>query len=333
MSQVNTELGNPTSTNISLNQASVRALASIPSGQISMSDLHGKSSYPTFGYFALGYSPSLGNMTKVQRIEFSSETGSSPNTTFPYAGDAGTGLEDGSGGYGYVAQGYIPSGYSNRLQRIDFSNDSTSSPGTMTYNRYGAGGTSTPTYGYLIGGSQNYYKTDRIEFSNNTVSPRPNYPGGGIGQMPGTIGFDNPTHGYYSGNGKNIKYTFSTETYSLLPGSNDLPSSVYFMSTVQTSSYGYYGYGTSSNDQLKKFDFSNDTRGDQFGSMPMYRPQAAGAYNDSYGYFAGGSTPNAPDGPRSVLIDRFDFSAGTQSQRPSSYTLPTGSSGLSAMLA
>jgi len=43
MSQVNTELGNPTTTQISLNQAPVRTLAGVPSGQISMSNLQGKS--------------------------------------------------------------------------------------------------------------------------------------------------------------------------------------------------------------------------------------------------------------------------------------------------
>lgn len=43
MSQVNTELGLAATTNISLNQANVRALAGVPSGAISMNDLRGKS--------------------------------------------------------------------------------------------------------------------------------------------------------------------------------------------------------------------------------------------------------------------------------------------------
>ena len=46
MSQVNAELGNPESSQISLNDSAVRNLAEKPSGQISMSDLHGKSSVP-----------------------------------------------------------------------------------------------------------------------------------------------------------------------------------------------------------------------------------------------------------------------------------------------
>lgn len=47
MSQVNTELGLGATTTISLNQASVRTLAGVPSGQISMSNLYGKSNAAT----------------------------------------------------------------------------------------------------------------------------------------------------------------------------------------------------------------------------------------------------------------------------------------------
>lgn len=42
MSDINTELGLSSTAQISLNDASVRSLALIPSGQISMNDLHGK---------------------------------------------------------------------------------------------------------------------------------------------------------------------------------------------------------------------------------------------------------------------------------------------------
>lgn len=47
MSQVNTELGLAATTTISLNQANVRTLAGVPSGQISMSNLYGKSNTAT----------------------------------------------------------------------------------------------------------------------------------------------------------------------------------------------------------------------------------------------------------------------------------------------
>lgn len=48
MSQVNTELGLASTTTISLNQTNVRTLAGVPSGQISMSNLQGKSNQFAF---------------------------------------------------------------------------------------------------------------------------------------------------------------------------------------------------------------------------------------------------------------------------------------------
>ena len=45
MNQVNVELGNSGTTSISLGQSTVRALAGIPSGAISLDSLHGKSNY------------------------------------------------------------------------------------------------------------------------------------------------------------------------------------------------------------------------------------------------------------------------------------------------
>jgi len=54
LAQVNTELGNASTANINLNQASVRSLFGKASGVISLNDGHGKSSY------AIGYVSSYG---------------------------------------------------------------------------------------------------------------------------------------------------------------------------------------------------------------------------------------------------------------------------------
>lgn len=56
MSQVNTELGRPSTQSINLNDSAVRTLAGRPSGTISMNDLRGKSNIPPVGSaFGGGY--------------------------------------------------------------------------------------------------------------------------------------------------------------------------------------------------------------------------------------------------------------------------------------
>jgi hypothetical protein len=54
MSQVNTELQNPLTSVIRLNDSQVRALAGKPSGTIRMSDLYGKSSWKYGSFYVIG---------------------------------------------------------------------------------------------------------------------------------------------------------------------------------------------------------------------------------------------------------------------------------------
>jgi hypothetical protein len=69
MSQVNTELGLPSTTTISLNQANVRSIAGVLSGTISMNDLRGKTA------FTLGFSPNVS-------INLQSSSASGPTSVF-----------------------------------------------------------------------------------------------------------------------------------------------------------------------------------------------------------------------------------------------------------
>lgn len=58
-SQVNTELGRSSTYNGSLGESAVRTLAGVPSGQIAMSNLHGKSNYSL-------YNPTPGGWNEVE---------------------------------------------------------------------------------------------------------------------------------------------------------------------------------------------------------------------------------------------------------------------------
>ena len=103
MSDVNTELGYASTANISLNQATVRTLAGVPSGTISMNNLRGKSNKPVI---------SGGNILDSggYRYHFFDSTATLTVTSIPtspfsvdatiVAGGGGGGLDWGGGGGG-----------------------------------------------------------------------------------------------------------------------------------------------------------------------------------------------------------------------------------------
>lgn len=73
LSNVNTELGNAATSAISLNDAAVRALAGIPSGQISLSDLYGKGGVQYVGHNGNG--DNFGNAYQVPVTGFFNSNG------------------------------------------------------------------------------------------------------------------------------------------------------------------------------------------------------------------------------------------------------------------
>jgi hypothetical protein len=82
LSQVNTELGRSSTASISLGESAVRSLAGVPSGPISMSNLHGKS--------ANDYVPDPVNWPDADGFDFSPTsdaqiTGINPSITLSYS--------------------------------------------------------------------------------------------------------------------------------------------------------------------------------------------------------------------------------------------------------
>lgn len=132
MSQVNTEIANPTTTTVSLNDIEVRSLAAIPSGTISMDDLRGKISSLSGGVV---YTPGDGYRYNVFNGTASYTVTGAINVEYWIVGGGGGGgcRHGGGGGAGGLRTGTV---------RV-------SSPGTATV---GAGGAGAPS-GIPVGSS------------------------------------------------------------------------------------------------------------------------------------------------------------------------------------
>ena len=115
LSQVNTELGKSSTAQISLNDADVRALAGVPSGAISMSNLYGKSRFivasggseTTYGIYKVHTFTGSGTFT----ISNAGTAGFNTIEHFIVAGGAGGGFAHSGagagGGGGGGAGGYV----------------------------------------------------------------------------------------------------------------------------------------------------------------------------------------------------------------------------------
>ena len=140
----------------------------------------------SYGYFGggQGLDPNFGpeRLNVVDRFDFSNETVSLPGNNLSQAKDDLA--ADSSSSYGYFGGGEaIPTILSlDTVDRIDFSNETTSAPGNnLPQGRENLAACSSNSYGYFGGGltpnspppfaTVRYNTIDRIDFSNETVSP------------------------------------------------------------------------------------------------------------------------------------------------------------------
>jgi hypothetical protein len=291
----------------------------------------------SYGYFGGGSNPSLSPdyADTIDRIDFSNEVTSAPVTDTLTQARSGLAACS-SSSYGYFGGGFVPPGVAT-VDRIDFSNEVTSAPGyNLTQARYNlaavSGGASyrikgSRTYGYFGGGfadqsTPNWLATvDRIDFSNETTSG----PGNNLSQARHSLAAcSSNSYGYFAGGSTQppppdtiIQSTmdridFSNETTSA-PGYN-LTQARYGLAACSSSSYGYFGGGTTTpfgnnqTDTIDRLDFSNETTSTPGNNLPEARQRLAACSSNSYGYFGGGVIEGSPSDIESDTIERLDFS-------------------------
>jgi hypothetical protein len=295
-----------------------------------------------YGYFGGGRTTTPNVVNTIDRIDFSSETTSSPgnNLLAVRSGSAAVsggkrinarGVRKGtdkdgkgiSSTYGYVAGGTSPPDRST-IDRLDYSTESITGPSVhglkLRTARRGLSSFSNKNYGYFCNGwNPTSNVIDRIDFSNETRSDNltSTYP------AYYAQSFYNSNYGYVCGgvrlyppsisSSRSIIERMDFETESLTITNSTLQNSLSSSAAVGTPNYGYFGGGSRGGytpdvvSLIERFDFSNETSVLLTGNLTQKRYASGSFQNPNYGYFYGGTSPGTSPSNNSK-IERLDFS-------------------------
>lgn len=272
-----------------------------------------------YGWFAGGASQPGSILSRIDRVDFSSDTG-----TASVRGNLNGNNSEGAG-LGNDNYGYFMGRYSTRISRIQFITDTNTAidRGTLTTFKVSSSGTSTQTYGWYGGGlnpslpSPNGVSTvERINFASDTDT--------NLVRGPLTLArayltaSSNDTYGwFYSGYNfpsyysrvDRITFDSDTDTASTRTNIESLRSGA----AVGDNDYGWYGGGYFSpslaNSNLKRITYASDTSGYlSRGNLTSEKGGLTATGNDSFGWFGGGNilTPSIRSD-----VDRITYSNDT----------------------
>jgi len=293
----------------------------------------------SYGYWAGGFdvSPPYWN-DKISRFAFATET-FGPPTTHPI-GLGWKSLPSGryqhssasTSTHGYFVGGSTntpPNYYPNNIEKMDFSTGTFTSPAgsaavavnaatltnsviTNTSRSFGR------PYGYRTAGYTKYYpgvNYMKYNFPSNTWSVLAT---GNPGYR--SFGFNNNEYGYVSQEPANsiAKFDLSIESnvQTSIPYSN--PTNNY-ADALSSKEYGFITGGFPSV-SIARYDYSSDTSNLLSETLPLGRGAKATSYNQHYGYFTGGRSPDISN------TQRLDFSTYATSTLPNSSNNPFGTS-------
>jgi hypothetical protein len=230
-----------------------------------------------YGYFGGGTTSSV-NFSTIDRLDFSTETVTTPGPKLSASKDGIAATSSSS--YGYFGGGGTIDGTPTvvcTIDRLDFSTETVTTPTpNLSQARFSLAATSSSSYGYFAGGygpsAPARSTIDRLDFSTETsTSPGPLKLSQVIG-MASLAAVSSSSYGYFAGG-----YTPFT------------------LSVVCT---------------IDRLDFSTETISTPTPKLSQARGGLAAVSSSSYGYFGGGYAATPP--PTKVCtIDRLDFSTET----------------------
>ena len=271
-----------------------------------------------FGYTFGGYKPSPGYLSAVQRIDYSSDTSTAPQTaSLPNA--MSNRATVGNTNYAYVQPGTGPAG--TNMQRFDYSNDTSGTSakggvpeGHANYN------TGNEDFGYF---SVAHPETSvfRLEYASDTSNALVRtyrtvsnqiYNGGAAG---------NSSYGYFAGGGQNgtaggtvmDRIDYSNDTATMTVKGPLTSNQTYGIAANGSANFAYWGGGDGGSgptpgtrSTVDRLDYSSDTTATVAkGPLTIAKEKTGSTTNTSHGYWTGGGTAGY------TTVDRHDYSSDT----------------------
>ena len=246
-----------------------------------------------FGYFGGG---GPGPKSSVDRIDYSNDTATAVAKGPLSIARRTWGGVTGNASFGYWMGGSATHATgSSTVDRVDYSNDTATaaSKGPLTgAQRYSAGGVSSSSHGYAMGGqvaSSILSTVDRIDYSNDTATalvrgPLPLY-------TSLAAGMSSRDNGFPAGGPTTVNYP---------AGTLGTPNTGYFAGGRTP------GYASS----MYRIDYSNDTATAlSKGQLTQSKKVGGGVSNDSFAYFGGGRLDSGGPSPWNLIsnVDRIDY--------------------------
>jgi len=286
--------------------------------------------YKTYGYYGGGYKPPVSYESRIERIEFSTETDSIMPSRLIYQHSLCNTVS--SNNHGYFVGGFVPNpthpNATSKVQRFDFISEIVSEiPSQAPYEISSSGTLSNAQYGYIGGGlkgspSGGFWTCNvvRLDFSSDSMSqPSSNLTESrsvlnGVSDLRNNLGYFGG--GYTSCRVCRIDLSSETITQNPSPLDKDMSQS----RSYQSGDYGYWAGGKYTPNQpppgarasgsTRKVQFSTGTT--QVGS-PMWTGRYAGGVSQDnyYAWYAAGTAPGF--GVRTSNVQRVELSTETYS--------------------